>query len=329
MNLIERYEDAATLHLPMDNREEVRKAIHGKIEDMLPDNATEDDVRLVLEKLGNPTILADQLRHIKRYLIGPNLYYRYLSVLKSVITIIAIISAIGALVSGISKPPADSGLLFEITKDVFANIISAIIQGISMAFVWVTVIFMILERKGIREENLPFKQPKWSVSNLPVENGGKISRVETVFSMFFTILFTTILYFQPQVFGWYMANTGTLKLKESLFVLERLDSYMTFILLLAIVQLGILTCKFISKKWTLPLAIANSVYTIASCVLVASMFTDSRLFNQGFIANVGQLTNTSESQITSIWTTGLMIFAVLFIIVSIWESSKGFKKCKK
>lgn len=64
-------------------REDVRRELCANIEDMLPDDATDNDVRRVLEELSNPTKLADEYRQVKKYLIGPSLYDNYISVLNS------------------------------------------------------------------------------------------------------------------------------------------------------------------------------------------------------------------------------------------------------
>ncbi|HOK27788.1 MAG TPA: hypothetical protein PLI21_02040, partial [Methanomassiliicoccaceae archaeon] len=78
MDLIERYIQAVTERLPDGTRDDVARELRANIEDMLPDEAGEEDVREVLEKLGSPSALANEYRQSKRYLIGPAMYDAYI-----------------------------------------------------------------------------------------------------------------------------------------------------------------------------------------------------------------------------------------------------------
>jgi len=87
MTLIDRYVYTVTERLLEQTRDDVSMELRANIEDMLPENATESDVRTALEKLGNPIRLANEYCEVKRYLIGPGLYDKYISVLKLVTSI--------------------------------------------------------------------------------------------------------------------------------------------------------------------------------------------------------------------------------------------------
>lgn len=328
MELVNRYVYAVTQHLPINSREDVSNELRANIEDMLPENPSESDVRAVLEELGNPMNLADEYSETKRYLIDPSLYDSYFSVLKLVVGIVIVVFASIALISKLFAPSPDGGL-FEMSIDIFVSMIVAIIQGITQAFLWVTLIFIILEKTGKSPSNLPFSRKNWSIDDLPslpIPDKRKISRTETVFSMFCTIFFTALLYFQPQFIGIYTKVGEKISLMEPLFVIQRLQSYIYIIIVLAIIQLAIFIYKFMSMYWTRPLAIANFVYNIAACVLVYIMIRDHSLFNKRFIYYFANLLDISTSMLTSMWLRGLSIFAVAFIAISIWDSINGFIK---
>jgi hypothetical protein len=328
MNLIDRYVIAVTTYLTENSREIAEKDLRAKINSRLPENPTDADVRNVLDKLGNPGLLADEYR-TKRHLIGPDLYYSYLSVLKVVIPVVVILSAIGSMLELILQTPIDNGIV-EIQMDLFSTIISSMFEGAAQAFLWVTLVYIILEKKGFKPKSVPFTMKKWSVTDLaklPPTGKEKIPRVGTVIAIFFNVLFTSLLYFRPEIFGWYTETDGSLILKESFFVLDRLQSYMIFIIVLAVFQVCILIYKFIANQWALPLAIANTVYNIAICVLFSIMVLDHSLFNLEAITNTIKLANTSVPQ-TSIWW-GLKVFSVCFIIGCSIDSVTGFIKCKR
>ena len=111
MKMIDRYVYAVTDHMSEDTREDVSLKLRANIEDMLPENPTESDVRVVLEKLGNPNNLANEYYQKKNYLIGPSLYYKYIAVLKLVIYIVSIVFLCITLLKWALNPPLDVNFL--------------------------------------------------------------------------------------------------------------------------------------------------------------------------------------------------------------------------
>lgn len=330
MKLIDRYVYAVTERLPENSREDVSKELRANIYDMLPENPSENDIRKVLEELGNPTKLADEYNTTKRYLIGPSLYDNYISVLKLVLGIVISVFVSIDLISELFTLSGDVGF-FDVSIDIFVSVLVAGIEGITQTFLWVTLTFIILERTGVNGKDIPFANKKWSPDDLPEipsSSKGKISRGETVFSMFCTVLFTSILYFAPQLIGIY-TKVGEKTAVISLFDAQRLQSYIYVIIIFAIVQIGLFVYKFVSRYWTRPLAIANAVYNIASCILVFVMVNDTSLFNKEFVSNIANSTGTSFSLLASIWSRSLSIFAVVFIGISIWDSINGFRLSNK
>ncbi len=64
------------------------------IEDMLPADYSEDDVKSVLEKMGNPAMLASGYQDNPLLLIGPRYFEAYLALLKMILPIGALIAMI-------------------------------------------------------------------------------------------------------------------------------------------------------------------------------------------------------------------------------------------
>ena len=250
MNLIDRYVYIATERLSEETRKDVSKELRANIEDMLPESPTESEIYAVLEGLGNPMNMADEYSQRKRYLIGPGLYDSYFSVLKLVLGIVAIVFICITFLKWAVNPPV-GGKFSQISVQFFLDIIFAPIQGMLQGFLWVTVIFAILEKSGIPEGKMPFVKKKWSPEDLPampISKKSKISRAETVFSMFCTIFFTALIYYQCGLIGIYTKGTNGLYLVSPLFVTKRRQFYIPLILIFAIIQLGIFIWKFISGK---------------------------------------------------------------------------------
>lgn len=59
MSLIDMYVHEVAKRLPEQNREDITLELRSTIEDMLPDDYNEKDVKSILEKLGSPVSLAN------------------------------------------------------------------------------------------------------------------------------------------------------------------------------------------------------------------------------------------------------------------------------
>jgi hypothetical protein len=332
-NLIERYLNAVAERLPEDTREDVKKELRANIEDMLPDDPAEEDIRKVLEQLGNPARLADEYRQTKRYLIGPSLYDSYISILKLVIGIAAIVFSFIWVIGNAANPAVD------ITKaptafitNFISGIISAAFSGALQAFLWVTVVFVVLERVGLREGQLPFSKKRWSVDDLPdvtLNDKGRIGRGETAVGLIFSVAFTALLVFQPQAFAWYGKTGSGMMLVTPLFNIERLRPYIFFIVLLAILQFVMCIYKFIVMRWNLPLAIANTANNIASSILVFVLFNDGNIINPDFLARFAGAVGQPAAGFTASSHTFFSIFIILFIVGCAIDSISGFVKSRR
>lgn len=332
MKLIDRYVYAVTEHLPQDTREDISRELRANIEDMLPSVPTERDVSEVLLKLGNPSKLAAEYSDKKKYLIGPGLYGKYLAILKLVIGIVVIVFMSLTLVEWLFNTPR-GGEFDQMPIRLFIDILLAAIQGVVQGFLWVTTVFAILEITGVDDGKIPFVKKKWSpndLADIPASKKRKISRVETTFSIFFTVFFTTLLYFQSGLVGIYTKDSNGLILVSPLFVSERLQFYIPIIIIFAIIQLSIFIWKFISMKWTLSLAIANAIHNIALAVFVYVILSDNSLFNTELLSKFADITKLNLTGNASNWlSNSLWISVVIFIAISLFDSVMGFVKCKK
>src|SRR3954454_11494729 len=97
MNLIEVYIQQVTRRLPEKSREDIGLELRSTIEDMLPDDYTEDEVKSVLEQLGNPALLASGYRDQPMHLIGPRYFDIYSTLLEMILPIAGVISLISMI----------------------------------------------------------------------------------------------------------------------------------------------------------------------------------------------------------------------------------------
>lgn len=157
---------AVTNKLPTNQRADIEKELRGLIEDMLEEQlqgreATDEDVQQVLAELGDPREMANRYRDAKQYLIGPELFSSYLSVLKIVIIAVSIAFAVLFCIESLLEPRT----IAELFIDHLLGLIIAYFQ----AFTWVTIIFALIEfytiRKG-RSHKLS-GSGAWKPSDLP------------------------------------------------------------------------------------------------------------------------------------------------------------------
>lgn len=324
MNLIDRYVKEVAKYLPKDACEDVSKELRANIEDMLPDNYNEEDVYKVLEELGSPMKLANEYNPQKRYLIGPGYFDKYLKVLKMVVGIcIAVSIGIETIAYIINTAQTDYvGIIVELFTKVIAGALVGAVQGVF----WVTIVFVILERSGVESGYLPFCDSKWTPESLPssVNQHLKISRGETVFSVICTIVFTALLYFQPQLLAVYNLNDTGITNSVPLFNINRLNVYMFYILTLAVLQLGLFIWKYITERWNMPIIICNAIYNFLLCLLVVVIAKDSSLINTEFVPAIADLTQGTINNIARWVNKGKWIFAVVFIGLCFWDSISNY-----
>jgi hypothetical protein len=331
MELIDRYINTFSEHLSDGSREDIKKELLSNIEDMLPENPTDAEIRGVLTSLGNPIKLAAEYTQTKRYLIGPGLYDKYLSTLKIVTPIVAVFVIIVNLLDILLSPISQPGMI-NLSNGAFSKLLVDLLQMVLTALIWVTVVFVILEKTGISERQLPFTKKGWTVDDLPkfaVSIKKKISRSEIVFSFSFSILFLVVLFFRPYLIGWYESSgTGT-TVVETLFNLNRLQGYANIILVLTVVQLFILVYKLIIAYWQKPIATIVAVFNVILSGLVLIMATDSTLINPAFIDHFAKAIKTTSSQIVSSFQLGGWIFAIVFVGLCVLDTINNFRKVKE
>ena len=79
MKLIEIYIQEVTRRLPEKMRKDIALELRSTIEDMLLGNDSEEDVKRVLNQLGNPAVLANGYKDQPMHLIGPRYFDVYVS----------------------------------------------------------------------------------------------------------------------------------------------------------------------------------------------------------------------------------------------------------
>ncbi len=169
MDLVERYIEAVKFWLPKKLKDDIAAELRDDIASEIEEaerakgrKLSEDEIAALLKARGAPLSVAGRYLP-QRWLIGPELYPLYIFVLKIVAAICFIPPLIGAFFFN-----SDAALPGAFASPTYSLLVS---------FAIVTIIFAIIEHKGISPAKLANFNPK---SLRPVADRGRIRRGESV-----------------------------------------------------------------------------------------------------------------------------------------------------
>ncbi|MFS0667273.1 hypothetical protein AB1L12_05000 [Peribacillus frigoritolerans] len=327
MELIELYIQEVTRRLPEKNRADIALELQSTIEDMLPDDHTEQDVKAVLLKLGDPVTLAGGYRDRPMHLIGPRYYDVYISLLKMILPIAAVISLI-ALVG--DNPFRDTGnTVMEAILKIIGKGISSIISTGIQVFFWLTLSFAILERLDTSKDQSPVTKDlkPWSPENLKdIPNISKIKAVpmiEVFASLLGLSVFAALYFNAANLLGVYEKRNGSLIFVTPSFNQDVLNSY--WLLVSCVIIIGVLLAiyKLFLGRWTLKLAFFHAIYQLLYTLAFIIIISNPDLLNPEFLAYQRTLFSIDEWKSSIYW--GLILLSIIF---AAYDTYQGFRKAK-
>ncbi|MBP1950174.1 HAAS signaling domain-containing protein [Virgibacillus litoralis] len=336
MEMIERYIYAVTQKLPQSQRADIAKELRSLIQDMLDERvvdreANDQDVEEVLLDLGSPKQLAQRYRGVNKYLIGPEFYDSYISLLK--IVSLSIVVAMGVIfaIQFIFDPTG----FFDYLGGFIASLVTVIPQG----FAWVTVGFICIEYfGGVKAEDIKLGK-EWRPSEIPPipETKRQIKRSEPIVSIIFYVIVIMMFLFSNRFFGIFVFevdqdgrfSTVVPFLNEATF-----SNYLPFIILVLGLSIFKEALKLISGKWTFNLVLYSTFINAITFVVVSIMIMSQSFWNPDFmfdLVQAGVITEDNEAYgtISKIWDTATLVILATFIIGLIWDSVNGFIKVRK
>jgi len=327
MELIELYIQEVTRRLPEKNRADIALELQSTIEDMLPEDHTEQDVKAVLLKLGDPVTLASGYRDRPMHLIGPRYYDVYISLLKMILPIAAVISLI-ALVG--DNPFRDTGnTVMEAILKIIGKGISSIISTGIQVFFWLTLSFAILERLDTSKDQSPLTKDlkPWTPENLKdIPNISKIKAVpmiEVFASLLGLSVFAALYFNAANLLGVYEKRNGSLIFVTPSFNQDVLNSY--WLLVSCVIIIGVLLAiyKLFLGRWTLKLAFFHAIYQLLYTLAFIIIISNPDLLNPEFLAYQRTLFSIDEWKSSIYW--GLILISIIF---AAYDTYQGFRKAK-
>ncbi len=323
-NLIDRYIYDVTRRLPERERADVEKELRANIMDMLPDNPGDEDVRKVLLSLGDPAGLSGNYRSRPGYLISPELFDDYLSVIKIVVPIVALAVGVASLISGFFSEYA-AGDPYALFGAVLGKTIAGVFSGVVYAAFWVTLGFA-------AADYCSFKRPKkeWNPDSLPEIPSPKIPRIkragivaETAVSVMFCGFLAVAFSRHPQIFSWVEVK-DTVRTVTPLFNADTVAGFAPYLWALAVLALISGIVKLIYGRWSWATASLQSLWQAASALFWVVFFRSAGLFNTGFLRKAADALGDKYSRVSAGWQTGVSVLCALIVIGTAIDIVKAF-----
>ncbi|MGG0278109.1 HAAS signaling domain-containing protein [Bacillus rhizoplanae] len=328
MNLIDIYIHEVTRRLPEKNREDIALELRSTIGDMLPDDYSEEDVKAVLEKLGSPVTMASGYRDWPMHLIGPLYFDGYVTLLKMILPIAAVISLISMIAIHFI---GYSGEQAVINFSLIGKGIGSIIEVGIHVFFWLTLVFAILERADkVRDEQpLTASLKKWTPDDLKnisyVPKKKAISKGEVFASLMWTAIWSTLYFYANHLVGVYERGRDGLEFVTPTFNQEVLHGYWPIVLVVIGFEIALALYKLLKGQWTKGIAICNAALQLIATIVFIVIVTNPNVITQDFITFMADLFTITANQFkTWIVDGGIFIF-ILSAVINIFD---GFRKAR-
>lgn len=315
MELIDRYIYAVVKRLPEKQREDITQELRGLIDDMLTQRtgggrAARADIEAVLTELGDPAALAAKYSEKPRYLIGPELFDKYVMVLKIALAAGAFGMLVAMAVRYAVSPP-------QSLSEMFGSFTGGILSGLMQAFAWVTAIFAAVEYSSC-ETPRKLKKENWKPSDLPEIPAGRIviRRSNPIVGVIFTTFLFVIFNFAPSLFSIYSTGSGISSVP--IFDLNVLKNSMPLINAWFAVSFLKQILKLVYGRYDFRFAAMDILLSSICLAFAIPVFSNPQIWNAGLVlltANNAAFSSNSDSlqwilQIEKA-ATGAVVFAYL------------------
>ena len=282
LNLIEAYIYEVTRRLPVKNREDIGLELRSTIEEILPENYTEEDVKNVLGELGNPAVLASGYNEHPMHLIGPKYFDIYVSLLKMIVPIAGVIAFIIVIAQHLVSFDNGDTVLYVVLL-ILGKGIWSILHVFIQVFFWLTVTFAILERADHSKEDYPRSMSfeKWTPEDLKyisyIPRNKAVSKGYVFGSLLWTAIWGTIYFNADHLAGVYGDSGNGLEFIMPVLNQEVLNSFWPAIIVVIGLEIGFALTLYIKHQWTKKIAAFNVVREIIGLIVLVFLLTNSNL----------------------------------------------------
>lgn len=333
MNLIDAYIHEVTKRISKMKRDDVRLKLKSTIEEMLPEDYSEADVKEALIKLGNPIDVAAGYRDSPRFLIGPQIFDTYIRTIKLIVPWAVLITVIVHVVENIVLYNGEDALLSMVINAISITIANVITVILHVLF-WITVSFIIIERSG-SDIPIPFikKQKPWTPDDLSntkvIPKDKTISLPDIIFSLIGIIVFSFVYFNANHLLGIYSSHDrGGLKFVMPIFNQNVLLSFAPIVLICIALSIALALFKLKAGQWTFLIAVLNAVLQCIGTIVFILMVNRPDFIHSAAIPYIAAITETTSAKVLFAIDRILLVTIAIAIIANAYDIYSGFKKAR-
>ena len=333
MNLIDAYIQEVTKRISKTKRDDISLKLKSTIEEMLPEDYSESDVKEALTKLGSPIDVAASYRDSPRFLIGPQIFDTYIQTIKLIVPWAILITVIVHVVENIVFYSGEDALLSTLIKT-FSITIANVISVILHVLFWITVTFIVIERSG-SDIPIPFikKQKPWTPDDLTsikiIPKDKTISLLDIIFSFIGIIVFSFIYFNANHLLGIYSSHDrGGLKFVMPIFNQNVLLSFAPIVLICIALSIALALFKLKAGQWTFLIAVLNAVLQCIGTIVFILMVKQPDFIHSAAIPYFAAITETTSAKVLFAIDRILLVTIAIAIIANAFDIYGGFKKAR-
>jgi len=333
MDLIDAYIHEVTKRISKTKRDEISSKLKSTIEEMLPEDYTESDVKEVLIKLGNPIEVAASYRDSPNFLIGPQIFDTYIRTIKLIVPWAILITVIVHVVENIVRYSGEDALLSTVINAFSITIVNVITVILHVLF-WITVSFIIIERSG-SDVPIPFikKQKPWTPDDLlnskVIPKDKTISLPDIIFSLIGITVFSFIYFNANHLLGIYSSHDrGGLKFVMPIFNQNVLLSFAPVVLICIGLSIALALFKLKAGQWTFLIAVLNAVLQCLGTIVFILMVNRPDFIHSAAIPYIAAITDTTSAKVLFAIDRILLVTVAITIIANVVDIYGGFKKAR-
>lgn len=311
---IERYIYQVIRRVPKKNQKDIEQELRLLIDDMLEKRCgalprTKKDLDVVLVELGAPGDLAAQYLDVpRRSLIGPELFPKYIFILKIALLAAGIGLTVSALIGALINPQES---FFPIIGKWLFNMALAL----GGAFTAVTLVFAFFEWRGIRVDEIKGSFRPEDLPPVPSQKA-RISKVDSIVDIVFSMLILLLLAAAPQLIAVYTSQGAIF-----LFELEVLHRLLPLLFVSFVCGLVRECDSLIEGRYTLRLAYVHTACNVLAALCCIFIFSQP-IWNAAFVEQINAIYPIGEgySFLSRLWKYFQEYFPVFLLACFLFET---------
>lgn len=256
--MIDRYVFAVGQNLPAKQRQDITQELRSSLWDSLEDRFGSDvdmeQAVLLLKEMGSPEKVAASYWPGGQYLIGPELYPLYRTIL-NILVAVWLIGGIAVVALGVA-----SGEVFQPLEW-----LGGLLQGFVSMFGGLTFVFAILQRFGVKGEDQqefnPLKLPK-------IENEDLINRRGQLVEFIVGVVVLALIAYLPSRIESFFPNAVIVRLPA-------VESVLGWIVVSIIISMLLNLILLVRGRWTLFTRMINIAANLFSMVIIGWILNSS------------------------------------------------------